>query len=123
MKKSRSTVVFIIFMAMLLSSMTGVPLSSHSFYSVVNAEDKVSETTDETEASETDQEDNQKEKAEEDNKKEEEKEENEKREAKVKTKEETATEESNQKLIEYQLKELKEDYKSIASDIKERRKN
>ena len=49
MKKSRATVVFIIFMAMLLSSMTGVPLSSHSFYSVVNAEDKVSETTDETE--------------------------------------------------------------------------
>lgn len=88
MKKSRSTVVFIIFMAMLLSSMTGVPLSSHSFYSVVNAEDKVSETTDETEASKTDQDDNQKEKAEEDNKKEEEKEENEKQEAKVKTKEE-----------------------------------
>jgi uncharacterized protein YlxW (UPF0749 family) len=39
-----------------------------------------------------------------------------------KTKEETATEESNQKLIEYQLKELKEDYKSIASDIKEIKK-
>ncbi|MBP3276253.1 fibro-slime domain-containing protein, partial [Kandleria sp.] len=88
MKKSRVTIVFIIFMAMLLSSMTGVPLSSHSFYSDVNAEDKVSETTDETEASETDQDDNQKEKAEEDNKKEEEKEENEKQEAKVETKEE-----------------------------------
>lgn len=39
-----------------------------------------------------------------------------------KTKEETAAEESNQKLIEYQLKELKEDYKSIASDIKEIKK-
>lgn len=39
-----------------------------------------------------------------------------------KTKEETAKEESNQKLIEYQLKELKEDYKSIASDIKEIKK-
>lgn len=39
-----------------------------------------------------------------------------------KTKEETAQEESNQKLIEYQLKELKEDYKSIASDIKEIKK-
>ena len=87
MKKSRAIVVFIIFMAMLLSSMTGVPLSSHSFYTDVNAEDKVSETTDKTEASETDQEDNQKEKAEEDNKKEE-KEENEKQEAKVETKEE-----------------------------------
>ena len=39
-----------------------------------------------------------------------------------KTKEETTKEESNQKLIEYQLKELKEDYKSIASDIKEIKK-
>lgn len=39
-----------------------------------------------------------------------------------KTKEESAQEESNQKLIEYQLKELKEDYKSIASDIKEIKK-
>ena len=39
-----------------------------------------------------------------------------------KTKEEAAKEESNQKLIEYQLKELKEDYKSIASDIKEIKK-
>lgn len=39
-----------------------------------------------------------------------------------KTKEETVKEESNQKLIEYQLKELKEDYKSIASDIKEIKK-
>lgn len=88
MKKSRAIVVFIIFMAMLLSSMTGVPLSSHSFYTDVNAEDKVSETTDKTEASETDQDDNQKEKAEEGNQKEEEKEENKKQEAKVETKEE-----------------------------------
>ena len=39
-----------------------------------------------------------------------------------KVKDETNKEESNQKLIEYQLKELKEDYKSIASDIKEIKK-
>lgn len=34
----------------------------------------------------------------------------------------SATKENHQELIEYQLKELKEDYKNIASDIKDIKK-
>lgn len=40
----------------------------------------------------------------------------------VKDKGELDNEKTNQKLIEYQLNELKEDYKSMASDIKEIKK-
>jgi flagellar biosynthesis component FlhA len=43
MKKKRATIVFVIFVSMLLGNMTGLPLSSHVF-SAVKAEEGLEET-------------------------------------------------------------------------------